>query len=74
MGRGREAQSMRRYFESRHVPPCHCWTMVWGWEWKILLLLELKIAQGSRVRSLTHQAGGLGTEQQVRCPHRGGQR
>lgn len=43
--------------------------MLWGQEWKILLFLELKIAQGSRVRNLTHQAGGLGTEQQASCPH-----
>ena len=61
-------ESKRRYFKSRQVPPCHCWTMVWGREWKILLLLELKIAQGSRVGSLTQQAGGLGTEQQARRP------
>lgn len=45
--------SKRRYFESRQVPPRHCWTMVWGWEWKILLLLGLEIAQGRRVRNLT---------------------
>lgn len=36
-------------------------------------MLELKIAQGNRIRNLTHQAGGLGTELQVRCPHQRGQ-
>lgn len=38
--------------------------MVWGWQWKILLLLGLKIAYGRTIRNLTHQEGGLGTEQQ----------
>lgn len=44
--------------------------MVWGWEWKILFLLGLKIVYGNRVKNLTHQAGGLGTENKARCPRR----
>lgn len=55
--------SKRRYFESRQVPPRHYWTIVRGWEWKILLSLQLKIAQG-RGQNLTHWVDGLGTEQQ----------
>lgn len=51
MGQG-GPESKRRYFKSRQVSPRHCWTMVWGQEWKILFLLELKIAQGSRIGSL----------------------
>lgn len=47
-------ESKRRYFESGQVSPRHYWTMVWGWEWKILFLRGLKIAQGGRVRNLTH--------------------
>lgn len=60
MGGGHEVQRVRGdIFEDRGVTPRHCWTIVWGQEWKILFLLGLKIAQGGKVRNLTLQASSL---------------
>lgn len=62
MRREQGGPESKEIFGEQAGPPRHYWTMVCGQEWKILLLLGLKIAQGSSVRKFNHQEGGLGTE------------